>query len=140
MAIGTNIDYTTRKLVDFVPDGQTTKSVTLNTGEVLDSLPVALEDEKEATITESGTVTISPTSGKEAMKKVKVTVSFKLKEYRFESEPGTYSKIYAFQDTPTKVFIGDYVTDEVTYESTTDTILFNGDTYTRYPDGDIILA
>lgn len=139
MAIGTNIDYTKREIISFEPDGrEATKSVTLNTGEVFEQQPV-LENSKTATATQNGEVTVTPTTGKVAMKEVKVTVNVNLKAYKegAEEDPRV---IYAFQDTPTKALTGAFAKVNVTYESETDTILYDESTFARYEDGDVVLS
>ena len=139
MAIGTNIDYTKREIVSFEPDGrEATKSVTLNTGEVFEQQPV-LENSKTATATQNGEVTVTPTTGKVAMKEVKVTVNVNLKAYKEEVKEDA-RVIYAFQDTPTKALTSAFAKVNVTYESATDTILYDESTFTRYGDGDVVLS
>lgn len=139
MAIGTNIDYTKRAIISFEPDGrEATKSVTLNTGEVFEQQPV-LENSKTATATQNGEVTVTPTTGKVAMKEVKVTVNVNLKAYKEEVKEDA-RVIYAFQDTPTKALTSAFAKVNVTYESATDTILYDESTFTRYGDGDVVLS
>lgn len=139
MAIGTNIDYTKREIISFEPDGrEATKSITLNTGEVFEQQPV-LENSKTTTATQNGEVTVTPTTGKVAMKEVKVTVNVNLKAYKEEVEEDP-RVIYAFQDTPTKALTSAFAKVNVTYESETDTILYDESTFTRYEDGDVVLS
>ena len=59
-----------------------------------------------------------------------------LKAYKHESD---YLFTKSTDATPTKAY--DTLTSQVsvTYESTTDTLLYSGDTYTRSSDDDIIL-
>ena len=59
-----------------------------------------------------------------------------LKAYKHESD---YLFTKSTDETPTKAY--DTLTSQVsvTYESTTDTLLYSGDTYSRSSDDDIVL-
>ena len=63
-----------------------------------------------------------------------------LKAYKYHPEEGDDVIIYTFQNTPTKALTTAFSKVNVTYESTTDTILYDSKTFARYSDGDIELA
>ena len=73
------------------------------------------------------------------MKEVKVTVNVNLKAYKEDVEEDA-RVIYAFQDTPTKALTSAFAKVNVTYESATDTILYDESTFARYEDGDVVLS
>lgn len=138
-AIGNNIDYTKRVITSWKGGHLTTDQVTLNTGEVMGN-NAAIQAEKTKTITQNGQVTITPSSGYDSMAKTKVTVAVNLKAYKYHPEEGDDVIIYAFQDTPTKALTAAFAKVTVTYESATDTILYDSKTFARYSDGDITLS
>lgn len=102
---------------------------------------VSLEDNKEVTITENGEVEITPSTGKDGMKKVTATVNV---------SGGGSNTLYAWQDSSNTVYTttatpttsnkaiysdnGLYTTDIT--EVGEDTITTTFGTQTRYPDGD----
>lgn len=103
---------------------------------------VSLEDNKEVTITENGEVEITPSSGKDGMKKVTATVNVSgggsntLYGWIQESTIG-----YTITATPTTsnklIYADNWIAVEDITEVGEDTITTNIGTLTRYPDGDI---
>ena len=139
--MGGAIDTTKREIVSWVRGSAvgSTQSVTLNTGEVMGN-SAAVQAEKTKTITQNGVTTITPSSGYDSMAKTKVTVAVNLKAYKYHPDEGDDVIIYAFQNTPTKALDASFTKVTVTYESSTDTILYDSKTFTRYEDGDVTLS
>lgn len=135
------IDTTKREIVSWVRGNAvgSTQSVTLNTGEVMSNSD-SVQAERTKTVTQNGVTTITPSSGYDSMAKTKVTVTVNLKAYKYHPDEGDDVIIYAFQNTPTKALTTSFTKVTVTYESGTDTILYDSKTFTRYSDGDIELA
>lgn len=106
---------------------------------------VSLEDNKEVTITENGEIEITPSSGKDGMKKVTATVNV---------SGGGSNKLYAWKDSSDTIYVytltatpttsdkavysdNGLYTQDIT-EVGEDTITVNTlGTLTRYPDSDI---
>lgn len=135
------IDTTKREIVSWVRGNAvgSTQSVILNTDEVMSNSD-SVQAERTKTVTQNGVTTITPSSGYDSMAKTKVTIAVNLKAYKYHPDEGDDVIIYAFQNTPTKALTTSFTKVTVTYESSTDTILYDSKTFVRYSDGDIELA
>ena len=139
MAIGSNIDYSTRKIVDFVPGDQSTVSVTLNTGEVMvpnSEIPV-VEDNKTVTVTTNGETIVNPTSGKDAMKKVTVTVNVPSPYFAAYKNEDDLIYVKSNDTEKTTAYTNFTTTVTVEYDSTNDKIEYDEKTWTRSSNDDI---
>lgn len=103
---------------------------------------VILEANKEVTVNTSGTTEVTPTSGKDAMKKVTITSVFKL--YAFKSSGGAIAYLPGSAtpgDTGKAYLATEDGLSEVDYTKTSDTVISieiseEATSFTRYSDGD----
>ena len=114
-----------------------TEYVILDTGEKMTSV-ASIEANKTASIVESGTVTINPSTGYDSMAKASLTVSFKLKAYVYNDGSDDHF-LYTFNEAKTQALDASFSKVTVTYESTTDTLLYSSNTYSRSSANDISL-
>lgn len=104
---------------------------------------VSLEDNKEVTITENGEVEITPSTGKDGMKKVTATVNVSGGGSNKLYAWGSYgSEVYTITATPTTantaIWADNYMIIREITEVGEDTITVpDRGILTRYPDGDI---
>lgn len=104
---------------------------------------VSLEDNKEVSITSNGEVEITPSTGKDGMKKVTATVNVSGGGSNTLYAWGEYgNEVYTTTATPTTankaVYADSYMRVEDILEVGENTITVQDrDTLTRYPDGDI---
>lgn len=106
---------------------------------------VSLEDDKEVTITENGEIEITPSTGKDGMKKVTATVNVSGGGSNTLYAWGSYGdEAYTTTATPTTankaIYADNYMIIKDITEIGEDTITVEDrGTLTRYPDGDIQL-
>lgn len=106
---------------------------------------VSLEDNKEVTITENGEIEITPSTGKDGMKKVTATVNVSGGGSNTLYAWGSYgSEVFTITATPTTankaIYADNYMVIKDITEVGEDTITVEDrGTLTRYPDGDIQL-